>query len=372
MKQYAYGWIRVAVTAVTLWGLGLAGPGLDPASASAATSDLAEPVGEVVTGEFSDERLPRTMKYGVLLPAGYETTDDRYPVLFQLYPGNPESHRAIDRWKRHVELARLEGRLPEVIVITPAIDLSMYQDPQGSGRVWEEAFAGPFLDHLSREFRLWTDRPAFFATGLSAGGAISLRLGLKYPEKFGAIAVLAPGIEAAASLDELTFEDTFWRPTNQYSGVDPEAWAAFHPLNIAKQNAERIRASGLDIYLESGNADSFMLDRGTEAMHRLLSELGIGHTYHLRDGVDHHVGTIMVTRWQEAYGFLGDSMRDPPPEPIVSEFQATVDAVEAQARKGIPDDPQINKLRMPIFAFSRRQLEIEDEELDRRLEAARR
>ena len=53
--------------------------------------------------------------------------------------------------------------------------MSMYQDAHGDGRIWEEVFVGAFLDHLRREFRVREDRPAFYAMGLSASGAITLR-----------------------------------------------------------------------------------------------------------------------------------------------------------------------------------------------------
>ncbi len=338
----------------------LAGLALALAASGAATAQTESPA-RVAEGEFESDLLPRTMKYGVLLPPGYDESDERYPVLFHLYPGPPESHVAIRRWRRHVEFAWKEGRLPKTLVVTPAIDFPLYLRAHSTGRPWEQAFVGPFLDHLHENFRLWEDRPAFYATGLSAGGAITVRLGLKHPEKFGAIAALAPGIEAAFSLDELEFEDTFWRPPNNYEGTDADAWAEYNPLNMAKANAERIRGQGLGIYLETGDEDSFMLHRGTELLHRVLSDEGIPHEYHLRRGVDHHVGRIMPERWQAVYAFFGAHMRDLPREQIVSDLQAALAALREQAEKGIANDPRLQELRRPLFGFSRRQIQIENE-----------
>lgn len=51
----------------------------------------------------------------------------------------------------------------------------------------------PLPRPLHENFRLWRDGPAFYATGLSAGGAITLRLGLRHAELFGVIAALAAG-----------------------------------------------------------------------------------------------------------------------------------------------------------------------------------
>ena len=101
----------------------------------------------LVEGELRSALLPYSMKYGVLLPPGYDESGERYPVVFQLYPG-PDSRYAIHLWRKHIELAWAEGRLPPAIVITPVIDMSMYRAPQAEGLAWEEAFVGPFLDQL--------------------------------------------------------------------------------------------------------------------------------------------------------------------------------------------------------------------------------
>ena len=325
----------------------------------------------IVEGELRSALLPHSMKYGVLLPPGYDESGLRYPVVFPLYPGPPESYLAIRRWRKHIELAWAEGRLPPAIVITPAIDMSMYSAPQAGGLAWEEAFVGPFLDQLKAEYRLWTDRPAFYATGLSAGGAVTARLGLKHPELFGGIAALAPGIEAVGSIDRLTFEDTFWRPQNTYNKVDPKKWAAQQPLNIAKSNAARIRNSGMKIYLESGGQDSFLLYRGTEALHRILSDEGIQHEYHVRYGVDHHVGTVMIDRWQDVYGFFGTQMRNAPPEPIVADLKSALKDVKLQAAKKIPNDDRLKQSYSKLFTFAAPQTKIDNELLEERLKQAK-
>ena len=53
-------------------------------------------------------------------------------------------------------------------------------------------------------------------------------------------------------------------------------------------------------------------------------------------------------------------------EAIVTDLQETVGAVKEEAAKGIPNNPRINQLRVPIFGFSRRQLALETEWLRER------
>ena len=57
-------------------------------------------------------------------------------------------------------------------------------------------------------------------------------------------------------------------------------------------------------------------------------------------------------------------MRDLPKEQIVADLQKAVGAVREQAGKGVPNDPRLRQLRTPIFAFSRRQLDLENEVLE--------
>jgi polyhydroxybutyrate depolymerase len=323
-------------------------PRTPSAAAGPAGTDATASPSRVVQGEFASDLIPEPMKYAVLLPPGYDESDERYAILYDVYPAGRMGHRMIRKPQGIMPELWQEGRMPKVLVVVPAIDISLYMDPNGTGRKWEELLVGPFVDHLRKEFRVVEDRQCLYATGLSAGGAISLRLGLKHPDVFGGIAVLAPGIEAAASLDDLDFEDTFWRPQNIYDNVDPDVWAAGHPLNIAKANADAIRAHQLGIYLESGDEDSFMLHRGTDAMHRVLWDLGIPHEYHLRRGVDHHVGQLMRTRWEDAYVFLGSQIEPRSLEPIEVKLKELIAQMREQAAKGIPNDPELVRIRMQL------------------------
>jgi hypothetical protein len=303
----------------------------------------------VVQGEFASDLIPEPMKYAVLLPEGYdENTDESYAILYDIYPAGNRGHMMIRKAQGILPELWRDGRMPKVLAVVPAIDISLYADPNGKGRAWEKLLVGEFVDHLRGEFRVKQDKQILYATGLSAGGAITLRSGLKYPEIFGGIAVLAPGIEAVSTIDELTFEDTFWRPQSAYDNVDPEVWAAGHPPNIARANADRILASGLGIFLETGDEDSFELDRGTELMHRVLAELGIPHEYHLRRGVDHHVGPMMRTRWEDAYIFLGSQIEPRSLEPIEIKLRELIAQMREQAAKGIPNDPELVRIRMQL------------------------
>jgi enterochelin esterase-like enzyme len=312
----------------------------------------------IVDAEFTSELIPRPMPYGVLLPDGYDDTEESFPLLYDLYPAvfyNEGSTRLKLAQMMYRQLWN-DGRLPRMVVVAPSVDVSLYLNHGAGAEKWEQLLIGPFLSHLRKEYRLWPDRRGLLATGRSAGGAITLRLGLKYPEVFGGIAPMEPGIEAAFAVKDIAFEDKFWRSPRQYENIDEEAWALNNPLNIAVANAEKIRSYNPGIYLECGDEDSFRLHRGTELMHRVLWDNGIPHEYHLVRGAD-HLGSSLGPRTQEALAFLGKLVNPPPPDPIVQTLRMRVGAVREQAEKMIPNDPKLGKLIMAIMTDVRRQSE---------------
>ena len=51
---------------------------------------------------------------------------------------------------------------------------------------------------------------------------------------------------------------------------DEVAWLADNPATLLRNNAEAVRASGLEIYLKVGDQDYINLHDGAEFMHRVL------------------------------------------------------------------------------------------------------
>jgi S-formylglutathione hydrolase len=80
-------------------------------------------------------------------------------------------------------------------------------------------------------------------------------------------------------------------------------WEANNPASIVKSNADAIRQSRLQIYIECGDEDYLNLDEGTEFLHRSLWDLRIPHEYHSVRGAD-HLGRTIDQRSREGLIFL--------------------------------------------------------------------
>ena len=81
----------------------------------------------------------------------------------------------------------------------------------------------------------------------------------------------------------------------------------------SKANPDKIRASGLQIYLDCGDEDMFLLFEGSEFLHRVLYDARIKHEYHLVLGAD-HLGRTVRPRSMEALQFLTRVLMPPLPD----------------------------------------------------------
>jgi len=134
--------------------------------------------------------------------------------------------------------------------------------------------------------------------------------------------------------------DRFWRSDELMKHaygwpIDAAHWRANHPTAIAHDHPDELHASGLAIYLECGDEDSFGLHRGTEFLHRTLFDHGISHEYRLVRGAD-HAGATLPGRFRDAMLFLAKVLRPPPLDPALEALRKHVAALKRHA--GLDED----------------------------------
>ncbi len=169
------------------------------------------------------------------------------------------------------------------------------------------------LPYMRKNFNVVQGREGTFITGISMGGMGSLRMAVKYPEVFQAVASQEPAIEPVLAFDDIKLRDKFYRPDTlikQIYGdpIDKDHWAANNPATIIRRDPSRLL--GLGIYLEVGDQDTVYLNHGTEFVHRMLFDAGISHEYRLVKGAD-HVGASLVPRSLDAFAFFGRQLNPP-------------------------------------------------------------
>ena len=137
----------------------------------------------VHTVEFYSPAVERTMKYNVVLPAEYDGSNERYPVLYLLH-GLTQNYTA---WAG-LGTPVYAGFYGDLIVVMPDGGNSWYinyaENAGGQRNNWEDHIIEDVVGHVDQNYRTLARREGRAIAGLSMGGYGSLTLGLRHPEMF--------------------------------------------------------------------------------------------------------------------------------------------------------------------------------------------
>jgi enterochelin esterase-like enzyme len=219
---------------------------------------------EIVTRELDSRALGRAWQYEVYLPSGYETSRLRYPVLYLLHGNGGSGHDWVDKGKVQSLADGLiaSGDMPAAVVVMPDAGVSWYVDRKEK---METAFIGDLLPEVEKNLRVLPTREGRLIGGLSMGGYGSVRFVMKYPEKFGAAALLSPAVyvpmppmnssaRKVGVFGEPEFDEEVWKRLNY-----PALWQGY----LAKKMP-------VPMYIVSGDDDEFMIEAEATRLYSLL------------------------------------------------------------------------------------------------------
>jgi S-formylglutathione hydrolase FrmB len=174
----------------------------------------------VKTVEFNSESVGRKMKYNVVLPAQYEQTTDRYPVLYLLH-GFSSNYTA---WAR---LGVPEhARSYDLIVVMPDVGNSWYvnwaKSEDGQKNRWEDGIIKDLIGHADATYRTIAKREGRAINGLSMGGYGGLLLGLKHPDLFCSIGSHSGAVAFAKTAGERMKEGKEQTRPNREPSTKPD------------------------------------------------------------------------------------------------------------------------------------------------------
>ncbi len=292
------------------------------------------PAQNIEEGELRTQLVPSPVKYSVLLPVSYGTSNKSYPLFFFLHGGDGDNG-FLGRLASTFTAAWAAGECPEMIVVTPSCERSFYMDYRDGSQKWESVIVNELLPAIRAKYRVEKSKERTFIGGISMGGMGSLRMAFKHPDMFGAVVSMEPGIEPAFAWKDVKLEDRFWRAPGLMETIygkplDEAYWAANNPATIARDHGAALKESGLAIYIEAGTEDSFGLHRGTEFLHRVLFDAGIDHEYRLVLSAD-HVGRSIPPRLRNGLGFLDRLMNPPAVDPAVDALHLLINRLKKQA-----------------------------------------
>jgi len=152
---------------------------------------------ELKTVEFSSPAVDRTMKYNIVLPRDYETSTERYPVLYLLH-GLSQNYTA---WGLSNGTPFYAGLYDDLIVVMPDGGNSWYvnwaANDDGQKNNWEDHIIRDVINHVDWNYRTIARREGRSIAGLSMGGYGAITLGLRNPELFISIGSTSGALEYA-------------------------------------------------------------------------------------------------------------------------------------------------------------------------------
>lgn len=250
--------------------------------------------GVVVSREFDSAALQRKWSYAVYLPAGYETSTLRYPVLYLLHghAGGQYDWVNLGHIQQTADALIARGDMPPAIIVMPDADSTWFVDRKEK---METAVIQDLVGDVEHTFHAIGARNGRLVAGLSMGGYGALRFVLKYPEMFAAAALLSPaiydpeppqtsGARRAGVFGAPEFDPQVWKQLNY-----PALWDAFLAKKIA-----------VPIYINSGDDDEHFIEAEATRLYSLLRKNGQPAELRIVDGAH---------SWQVWESTIGDALR---------------------------------------------------------------
>lgn len=126
-------------------------------------------------------------KYMILLPDGYDDSEQRYPVIYMLH-GFSQNYTV---WPM-MGVSEYLDTYSDIIIVMPDVGNSWYinwaENDNDELNNWEDFIIYDLIHNVDQTFRTVPAREGRAISGLSMGGYGALNLGLRHPEMFCSIA----------------------------------------------------------------------------------------------------------------------------------------------------------------------------------------
>lgn len=218
---------------------------------------------------FHSASLDRQVHYRILLPAGYEGSLRRYPVLYLLHGW----HGDYRNWSTLTNLAQYAESLPILIVMPDAGD-SWYTNSVAAPRdKFETYIVQDLIEEVDQNWRTLPSAYGRAIAGLSMGGYGAVKFALKHPDKFKFAGSLSGAFNATQA--ELRQSRSDLAPSLDAAFGDqlPEAEDVFRLAERADSTADQY------YYIDCGNRDVDFV-QANRAFVALLARYKASYEYH--------------------------------------------------------------------------------------------
>lgn len=256
-------------------------------------TNLTAQVGQLLIDlKLKSRILQKEKLYNVYLPAGYDSTDEKYPVLYLLHGSGPQPN-AHHTWFNRVNIQDVmdsgiaDGRIIPMIVVMPDAEVTFYMNNIKGEYQFEDYLINEFIPVIENEYRCKKDRRFRGIAGGSMGGYGALIYSLRHPDLFSVCASMAAAIRTDQQIREMPFEDFKFNYKSSLGNISEEDeritefWNSYSVLNLI-DNTSKEKLSQVKYYIDIGDDDH--LFKGNSLLHIRMRELEIHHEYRVRDG----------------------------------------------------------------------------------------
>ncbi|MDO8348639.1 MAG: alpha/beta hydrolase-fold protein [Planctomycetota bacterium] len=266
---------------------------------------------------FASAAVGKDMQYGVYLPKGYDEAankDTKWPLVIWLHGMFEDHMRFHGRGGAPVlDKAVTDSLLPPcVFVLADGGRTSMYINA-GDKKNYQDLVQKDLLEHVTKTYRVSSERGLRALMGISLGGMASLRIGFTHPELFGTIAghssavfpadpkQLSPRVLQNAS--RFGLDEVFGSP------IDEKLWRATNPMGLAEV-LDPQTLDGLRLYFDAGTADDRGFGPPNKLLHEVLEKQKVPHTWQYVQGGGHAWGSgFKDESLLASLKFVGDGFR---------------------------------------------------------------
>jgi S-formylglutathione hydrolase FrmB len=247
-------------------------------------SACGQPTSRVELHTLFSPSLGITKNFTIYLPAGYDSSESRYPVVYffrgheREWFNNSEDASRGGKSLRHVaDTLRSQGLIGDMILVGPGTASSDNSVPGlgvnmlspgltgatgiGTGK-FEDYVTQDLIHHIDSAYRTHADRSGRGIDGFSLGGYTSVMLGLKHPELFSSVGCY-DGTHMWYNLDD---------PRNSGTPPDDNTWMTTSMFNPAFGLPRNVS------YMNTYNAANIVVEADTPAMEAIRSVRFFIHT----------------------------------------------------------------------------------------------
>lgn len=266
------------------------------------------PTKELPTGmthrTFHSEAAGREVGYCVYLPPGYEKSEARCPVIYNLHGnGGNEVHSLEDVALLHEGI--VDGRWPPMILVLPNGGHNTFYKDSFDGRFpIETMLIRELIPYIDQNFRTIAARQGRCIEGFSMGGRGSTRLAMKYPDMFCSLFCQAGNVPRTSENFDPTMPDVY---PNSYLGPDKENYLSNDAFVLLERNLDRIKGR-LRIQIACGTKDGGHLPTIRD-FHQALVKHDVDHTYIEMEGLGHRRTEMIDRRRKIWFDYHVESIR---------------------------------------------------------------